>query len=137
MSAFLCLYSVALHHLTGVPAARHRVVVEVNVPGTVAYGTVLGNVTNLVKAFAPEKVEVEVVCHGAGIDMLLGRQKALAERVRQANKIGITFAACSNTLGGRNLSKKDLAPFIVIVDSGVAEVVRKEEAGWSYLKGAF
>ncbi len=35
----------------------------------------------------------------------------------------------------RNVQKSDLFDFVVTVDSGVAEVVRKQEAGWSYLKG--
>jgi intracellular sulfur oxidation DsrE/DsrF family protein len=33
------------------------------------------------------------------------------------------------------LQKSDLFDFVVTVDSGVAEVVRKQEAGWAYLKG--
>jgi intracellular sulfur oxidation DsrE/DsrF family protein len=35
----------------------------------------------------------------------------------------------------QNLTKEQLLPFAVTVDSGVAEVVRKQEAGWAYLKG--
>lgn len=38
---------------------------------------------------------------------------------------------------GRHLLKSQMHPFGLAVDSGVAEVVRKDEAGWSYLKGAY
>ena len=34
----------------------------------------------------------------------------------------------------KNVSKADLLPATTTVDSGVAEVVRKQEAGWSYVK---
>jgi hypothetical protein len=34
----------------------------------------------------------------------------------------------------KNLQKSDLVPFATTVDSGVAEVVRRQEAGWSYLR---
>lgn len=34
----------------------------------------------------------------------------------------------------RNVTTADLLPFAGQVDSGAAEVVRKQEAGWSYLK---
>lgn len=33
------------------------------------------------------------------------------------------------------VTKEELLPFAVTVDSGVAEVVRKQEEGWSYIKG--
>jgi intracellular sulfur oxidation DsrE/DsrF family protein len=32
------------------------------------------------------------------------------------------------------VTQADLLPFVTTVDSGVAEVVRKQEAGWAYLK---
>jgi intracellular sulfur oxidation DsrE/DsrF family protein len=34
----------------------------------------------------------------------------------------------------KQLTKDDLLPFAITVDSGVAEVVRKQAAGWSYIK---
>ncbi|HVT13054.1 MAG TPA: DsrE family protein [Fimbriimonadaceae bacterium] len=118
------------------PGASHRVVIEVNVPGTNAYGLILNNVENLRKAMAPDPVEVEVVCHGPGIDMLrIGN--GLAKRMETLNKAGVVFAACANTIRGKHIDRKKLYSFVRVVPSGVAEVVRKQEAGWSYLKGAF
>ena len=122
--------------ILGGQAAKHRVVVEVNVPGENAYQTVLGNVANLRKAFAPEVVEVEVVCEGRGLDMLL-RSGPVAKQVANAEKQGIGFAACNNTLRYRHIDVKQLIYGVRVVPAGVAEVVRKQEAGWSYLKGAF
>jgi hypothetical protein len=34
----------------------------------------------------------------------------------------------------RNITAEDLFPFASTVDSGVAELVRKQEAGWAYVK---
>jgi len=36
-----------------------------------------------------------------------------------------------------NVSRAVLLPFVTTVDSGVAEVVRKQEQGWSYIKSGF
>jgi len=119
------------------PPPKHRVVIEVNVSGTIPYGVVLNNAANLRKAFAPEPVRIEIVCHGAGLDLLLKRLNPLATRVSALAKVGVMFAACGNTVRGRHLSKTKLLPFVRIVPSGVTEVVRRQEAGWSYLKGAF
>ncbi len=115
----------------------HRVVVEVNVPGNAAYGTVLNNALNLKKAFAPELVRIEVVCHGEGIGMLLVQPGRVNDLIRKAHDQKIEFVACNNTLRGKKIDRKKLYPFVQIVPSGVAEVVHKQEDGWSYLKGAY
>ena len=89
---------------------------------------------NLTKAFAPEKTVVEVVAHGKGLDLLLSQDAALAERMRRNADAGVVFAACANTMKKRGVTKEALVPFAVVVDSGVAEVVRKQEEGFAYLK---
>jgi len=43
-------------------------------------------------------------------------------------------AACENMMRRQNVVKADLLPCVTTVDSGVAEIVRKQEAGWSYLR---
>lgn len=118
------------------PSKTHRVVIEMNVPGTDAYNFVLGNVEHIREAFAPEPIQIEVVCHGPGIDMLLTTNK-VAQRVAKDAKLGVRFAACHNTIVGRHIDPSHLDKFAVIVPSGAAEVIRKQESGWSYLKGAY
>ncbi len=57
--------------------------------------------------------------------------------ISQANELaeqGVVFAACENTMKKKNVSKDQLLLAATTTDSGVAEVVRKEEAGWSYIK---
>jgi intracellular sulfur oxidation DsrE/DsrF family protein len=51
------------------------------------------------------------------------------------HEAGVVFAACENTMKKQNVTKEQLMPFVITVDSGVAEVVRKQEAGWAYIKG--
>jgi hypothetical protein len=47
----------------------------------------------------------------------------------------VVFAACENFMRKMNVTKTDLLPFAMPVESGVAELARKQKAGWSYLKG--
>ena len=118
-------------------AVPHRVVIEVGVPGVAAYGLVLSNAANLRRAFAPEPVAIEIVAHGPGLDLLLARRNPLAGRIATLRKDGMVFVACANTMRGRGVKTSDLIPGARVVPSGVAEIVRRQEAGWSYLKGAF
>ena len=47
---------------------------------------------------------------------------------------GVAFVGCENTMTRKNMTKDQLVPFALTVDSGVAEVIRKQEQGWSYIK---
>jgi uncharacterized protein len=113
---------------------KHRVVFHVNVADEARWQEVLSNVENVQKAFGPAEVEIEVVAHGAGIGLVQIKNAALRDRISQIERTGPVFAACSNTLRKQQLTAADLTPGVKIVDSGVAELVRKQEAGWSYVK---
>jgi len=115
------------------PRTDHRVVVEVDAPGTMAYRAALGTVANVQKAFAGESLEIEVVCLGGGIDLVLSHDNPLLETVMKLQKNGVRFAACNNTMVGRHIGKDRIFSFVTVVDAGAAEIIRKQEAGWSYL----
>jgi intracellular sulfur oxidation DsrE/DsrF family protein len=34
----------------------------------------------------------------------------------------------------KNIGVRDLLPFVTTVDCGIAELVRKQEAGWAYIQ---
>ena len=113
----------------------HRAVIEVTAEGSPQWESVLNNVENLQKAFAPNPTEIEVVAHGKGLAMLQKSNAVHSERMARVAASGVKFAACENTMRRMKVQKSDLFDFVVTVDSGVAEVVRKQEAGWAYLKG--
>lgn len=118
------------------PPARsaHRVVMEVSSDDPKVWEAVLNNVENLRKALGPQATMVEVVAHGGGLGMLLGSNQAMAQRMASLAGEGVVLAACENTMRRKQIARADLLPFVTTVDSGVAEVVRKQEEGWSYVK---
>jgi hypothetical protein len=113
----------------------HRVVIEVTAEAAPQWESVLNNVENLRKAFAPKATEVEVVVHGKGLAMLQKTNTAQSERMAKIAASGVTFAACENTMRRMKVQRTELFGFVITVDSGVAELVRKQESGWAYLKG--
>jgi intracellular sulfur oxidation DsrE/DsrF family protein len=113
---------------------KHRVVFHVNVDQEERWQEVLTNVENVQKAFGPENVEIEVVTHGAGVGLVQARNAALRERVERISKTGPVFAACNNTLSKKELTAADLDTGVKVVDSGLAEVIRRQEEGWTYVK---
>lgn len=113
---------------------RHRVLFEVTMAGEKQWTGVLNNVENVRVALGKEHTQVMVVAHSNGLGMLVQKGNPLASRIKGLADDGVVFAACENTMKKKNLRKEDLLPSAIAVDSGVAEVVRKEEAGWTYIK---
>ena len=118
----------------GTKQRNHRIVFEVSVHGTEQWQGILNNVENLHKTFGGEATDIEVVAHGKGLGLILKANEALRERLQAIADSGVCFAACENTMHRMRVTREDLMPFVTTVDSGVAEVVRKQEAGWSYVK---
>lgn len=115
--------------------SMHRVVFEVTVDGAEQWQSILNNVENLQKAFGPAQTELALVAHGKGLGLLLAANTAMQERLARIAQSGVTLAACENTMRRLQVSESALFPFVTTVDSGVVEVVRKQEAGWAYIKG--
>ncbi len=112
---------------------KHRVVFEVTMEGLEQWTAVLNNVENLRTALGAA-TEIEVVAHSKGLGMLVAKDNGLTDRMKNLADDGVVFAACENTMKKKNVTKEQLVPFAKTTDSGVAEVIRKQEAGWSYVK---
>ena len=93
----------------------------------------LKNVVNILKEVKGE-AEVLVVCHGAGIDLLVKEKSRHAEEVGRLIKEKVRFAACENTLREKAIPKADLLPGVTTTPSGAVEVVRKQQEGFGYFK---
>ncbi len=130
----LALVIVALTAHAADKSVEHRVVFEVTMEGEKQWTGVLNNVENIQKSLGAESTEIEVVAHSNGLGLVLKTNEALAERMKKIAATGVVFAACENTMKKKEVTKDDLLPFVTSVDSGVSEVVRKQEAGWSYIK---
>ena len=73
--------------------------------------------------------------HGAGIGLVQGARKRGPPRPRGEDREDQpVFAACSNTLRKNELTSTDLDTGVKVVDSGLAEVIRRQEEGWTYIK---
>jgi intracellular sulfur oxidation DsrE/DsrF family protein len=114
-------------------AKTHRIVFELTSDNQDQWQALLNNIENAQKAFGKENTEVEVVTHGKGLGLIKG-STPLKDRVIAISHSGARFVACENTMRKQQVKKEDLLPIAGTVDSGIAEVIRKQEAGWSYIK---
>jgi len=122
------------------PAAEktHKIVFEVAIDGAEKWAGALRNVENVQKSLGVKTTKIEVVTHGKGVGMLLAATSAenaeLKAKLEKLHADGVVFAACENTMKREKIEKKDLVALSTTVDSGVSEVIRKQEAGCAYIK---
>ena len=137
LALFVTIATASLSHAqeSKAPAGgtKHRVVFEVTMEGPEQWTAVLTNVENLRTALGAA-TEIEVVAHSKGLGMLVAKDNGLTDRMKKLADGGVVFAACENTMKKKNVTKDQLVPFAKTTDSGVVEVIRKQEAGWSYIK---
>ncbi len=115
--------------------AKHKVVFQMNVADKDSWNQLFGNIGNAQRAFQKDGgIQIEVVFYGKGITALLKTNTEYAERLQKAAADGVVLGACQNTMRLRKISSDDIFPFSTEVDSGVAELIRKQEAGFSYIR---
>ena len=114
--------------------AKHKVVLQMNVADNDSWNQLFGNIGNAQKAFQNDGIQIEVVFYGKGITALLRTNTEYAERLKKAAADGVVLGACQNTMRLRKITSQDIFPFSTEVDSGVAELIRKQEAGFSYIR---
>ena len=87
-----------------------------------------------------QKARVEVITNGGGLNLLLAGISPYAERISRMQKEydGLTFVACQNTIDRfqqeLGVSAK-LLPGVAVIDSGVAQIMRRQHQGWAYIQG--
>src|SRR4051812_20037016 len=114
----------------------HKIVIQLTSGDTLAWKGVLKNITHLYDTWG-DKVQIELVAHGNGVEFLVNGKTTQQARITELAKKGVDFRACENSLHDRKLINQDVISAAKTVRSGVAEVVMKEEDGWSYLKAGF
>ena len=111
---------------------NHKVVIEVVSSDPEQWGKLMNNIENIQEAL--RKVTIEVVAHGEGLSLLVKTNNPPIDRMAKAAANGVKFSACKNTMKNKKITRSHLLDFVETVDSGVAEVIRKQEDHWAYLR---
>jgi intracellular sulfur oxidation DsrE/DsrF family protein len=121
---------------------KQKVVYHINYDGgegDKAYMGAMQNVQNHINAVGAENLELVVVLHGNGLGLLMNAKsnEALQTRVASLKGQNVGFQVCNNTLEGRKISYNDDLYDVWeqdIVPSGVAELSRLQQMGYTYIK---
>lgn len=114
-------------------ADKYRVVFHVTENNPEKWNIVLNNVGNVQKDLGRENVQIEIVTHGPGINMLKADSQ-VAARLAQALDSNVVLDACENTMRAAHVTKADMYGGVSFVPSGVVHILQREREGWLYLR---
>lgn len=126
----------ALSPRAGVAAPDHRAVFDLSADGAEKWDGALRNIENLRKALGPGMVEVHLIVHGKAFPLLQKSENGLESRLKALQDAGVRLSLCRNTMKRFDVPADSLLPYTDTVDAAVAELVRKQTAGWAYIKVA-
>ena len=87
------------------------------------------NVTNLLKE--DEVEEIRVLMNGAPVKLTV---RGAEDRVSELSDAGVFITVCQNALNSAGVDKKDLLEGVEVVRTGVFELMKRQEQGYSYIK---
>jgi uncharacterized protein len=118
------------------PFAEHRIVLQLSDNDPKKQGLVISVANNLLKFYDPDKVAIEVVTFGPGID-LLRSENANRKLVESLVAQGVRFDVCLNTVDTieRETSKRpDIIPVATPVQVGVGQILLLTENGYTLVR---
>lgn len=118
------------------PFAEHRVALQLSDSDAKKESLVLSVANNLIKAYDPDRIAIEVVAFGPGID-LLRTDNANRARVESLIAQGVTFDVCVNTLDtiARETGKRpQIIPGAVPVQVGVGHILSLTGNGFTLVR---
>ena len=115
-----------------------RVVYHVNQGDPAVHMGALRNVQNHINAVGADGMDIKVVMHGGGINLLMGANENpdLQAAVDSLKLQGVDFQVCRNTLVSRSVPLEALydATEADVVPSGVAQLSILQREGYTYIK---
>jgi uncharacterized protein len=118
------------------PFAEHRIALQFSDNDPKKQSLVISVAYNLLKAYDPDKVAIEVVTFGPGID-LLGTENANRKLVESLVAQGVRFDVCLNTVDTieRETGKRpEIIPVATPVQVGVGQILALTENGYTLVR---
>jgi uncharacterized protein len=117
------------------PFAEHHLVLQLSDGDPQKQALVVSVAYNLLKAYDPDKIAIEVVAFGPGIDLLRAENRNRA-RVDSLIAQGVQFDICMNTVDTLEREGKhvNINPKAVKVQVGVERILELTEMGYALVR---
>ncbi len=94
------------------------------------------NTKNLLKELNNEPFYIELLANSDAVsfyiqDSIEGKDYLLLKELAAK---GVSFSVCNNSLQAKGIDPNSLPDFVHVVPSGVMELIKKQQKGYSYIK---
>jgi len=128
----LSLFALSAHAAGQV---KHRLLLQVSEDSIDKMVSALNTARNVQHIFGPENIEIEIVVYGPGVKTLKYYAPIpIADKIKEVTTEGVRVVACEIAMRTNKLRPSDMLQQVRYVQSGVAELVEKQTAGWSYIR---
>jgi len=139
-SALLVMFSLLFVSASALAAdqslAEYKYVLHISDMDPSKQELILNNARNLLEAYPPGDVEVEIVAYGPGLRLMFA-ENVNAQRLDSLSQSGVKFTACGNTLKGMAKllgEEPKLNPAATVVPSGIVRIGELVKQGYIYVK---
>jgi hypothetical protein len=115
---------------------KHKVVLQLSSNDTMVYKGLLNNLFHLKEGFG-ETLEIEVVMHGPGIELMQKSKSKYEAQISKWSQENVKFIVCENTMKNKKVSKDDIFTTATFAPMGLGYIIERQEQGWSYIKIGF
>jgi intracellular sulfur oxidation DsrE/DsrF family protein len=123
------------------PGKIMKVVLHLNSGDKERMGEVLDEAQNLLDFYRQTNqiARVEIITNGGGINLLRSATSPYPERIKElySKYNNLVFVACQNAIDRIKSEQGDIAellPEAVVIDSAVAQIMRRQQQGWAYIQ---
>jgi intracellular sulfur oxidation DsrE/DsrF family protein len=115
---------------------NHKIVFQfTNATDTLQQKAIVNQLKNMTTHWPNAKYEV--VIHSMGLPLVMSAKSKQIDAIKALRAKGVRFLVCENTMKSQKVTKDQLIPEVEYVPVGIAEIVEKQEQGWTYVKGGF
>jgi intracellular sulfur oxidation DsrE/DsrF family protein len=111
---------------------EHKIIFQLTSGDTTAHKQLMKQFNNILSVSPTTKIEV--VCHGAGLDLLVSGKTIVEDKINALTERGVVFKACEFSIKERKVDRSRIISSSGFVPAGIIEIVSKQEQGWSYIK---
>lgn len=116
--------------------AEKKIVLQISDGNPDKQTLVLNVANNLLKYYGPDRVKVEVVAFGPGMNLLLAKNPN-KDRIQSLDASGVRFSACENTLAAMTKKlghKPELVSQAVPVPAGIVRITELSSQGYTLVR---
>ncbi len=114
----------------------YKAIIQLTSENKKVHLSTIRQVNNLLDYFNGE-VEVRIICHGASTPFCLAEDNPFQDEINTLILRRVSIAACQRMLVSNGKTGSDVIAGLEIIPSGIAELVIKQQEGWSYIKAGF